>query len=370
MQKKTNNNEIAIYIHYPFCEKKCPYCNFYSIAQNNQYSTNFGKALLQEIKNNLTTMENKQIISVFFGGGTPSLINSVDIASILQILSPMLKKHSEITLEANPSSLDKNKMQELKNGGINRISIGVQSFNNDNLKFLGRIHSSHQAITVVEEANSIFDNVSFDIMFALPSQTINNLQQDLQIAKNLLKNHLSIYELTIEKNTPFYNKNIIPATENIASQMYRAIQTFMKEQGFNQYEVSNYALEGYESLHNQNYWLGGQYLGIGPSAHGRVLTNNQWIETIQTKNIKQFMQNSFAQKNNFSTQNHLTKEERELEIMLTMLRTNNWISINTLKKEKLQYLQSQGLIELGEEQFKISQKGMGLNDYITNFLMI
>ncbi len=370
MHKKAKNNEIAIYLHYPFCEKKCPYCNFYSIVQDSQYRQNFSKALLQEVQNNIAKIGNKKIISVFFGGGTPSLIDPADIASILSIVKPMLKQNSEITLEANPSSLSKNKMLELKNAGIDRISIGVQSFNNQNLKFLGRIHSSQEAIQTIENANNIFNNVSFDIMFGLPNQTLQNLEKDLQIAKNLLKNHFSIYELTIEKNTLFHKNNIKPAINTLAAKMYRTIQTFMEKQNFIQYEVANYAQKGYQSLHNQNYWLGGEYLGLGPSAHGRLRINNQWLETIQTKNIAKFIENSFAQQNNFSTQAYITNEERATEIMLTMLRTNNWINTSNLNRAKLQYLEQEGLINLQTKQFKITQQGMGFNDYIANYLLI
>ncbi len=368
MLQKANNNEISIYLHYPFCEKKCPYCNFYSIAQSSQ-NNNFGKALLQELKNNIPKIKNKKIISVFFGGGTPALMPPQDIEDILSTIKPMLTQNSEITLEANPSSINKNIMLAFKNAGVNRLSIGVQSFNNQNLNFLGRIHNSQEAIQAIENANNIFDSVSFDIMFGLPNQTLQNLKQDLQIAKNLLKNHFSIYELTIEENTPFHKKNIKPAKEDITEQMYRTIQKFMERQNFNQYEVSNYAKKGYESIHNQNYWLGGEYLGLGPSAHGRLLINNQWLETIQTKNIAQFMENSLSNKSNFTTYNKISKQERETEIMLTMLRTNNPISTINLNMAKLTQLEKDNLIKLEKEKFMVTQKGMGFNDYLATYLI-
>lgn len=297
---KLPNNQItsSLYIHWPFCESKCPYCDFNShvterveyqrwleayLRAIDFYSEVLGsrfqvseKALEKKLATGTCNLKLQKISSIFFGGGTPSLMKPEMVFEIIQKAKQKfdISDDIEITLEANPSSFEIEKFKAFKDAGINRVSIGVQSFDEAALKFLGRRHDKKQAINAIEQAGKIFGNFSFDLIYALPNQTLQSWQQELDFALKFNSPHISLYQLTIEKGTPFYadfhkGKFKLPQ-EELQTDLY--IETVEKcaKAGLERYEISNFAKLGYESQHNMNYWLQNDYIGIGPGAHGRL----------------------------------------------------------------------------------------------------
>ena len=272
----------SLYLHIPFCEHKCIYCDFYSIAPNGEGRENYGdlegrflNALEREIdlrgQDELfkTTYE-----TIFIGGGTPSLLSPSTIEGILTRISTRfsIRADAEITVEANPGTVDLKKLQGYKSAGVNRMSFGIQSFHEDDLRFLTRIHTSEQARDNVRNAfRTGFENVSFDLIFALPGQTLERWKSNLQFAIELSPTHLSCYSLIVEQNTPLYrmvqsNEVRLVDTEDDAA-LYEYTIEYLDHAGFIQYEVSNFSRPGYKCRHNVNYWNHENYLGFGPSAH-------------------------------------------------------------------------------------------------------
>jgi putative oxygen-independent coproporphyrinogen III oxidase len=306
----------SLYIHWPFCESKCPYCDFNShVSDSIQYDKwltaylreieyysrklkNYPSSLrkqgpsgsaneINKIKTSTKQLDSRlrgkdklggelEIDSIFFGGGTPSLMKPEMIKALLDKVRKefTVKDNIEITLEANPSSFETEKFKDFKAAGINRVSIGVQSFDENNLKFLGRKHDKKQAIHAIEQAGKIFGNFSFDLIYALPSQNLDNWGKELDYALSFGSPHISLYQLTIEKGTPFYadyhkGKFKLPE-EELQTDLYLLTLEKCKAKGLERYEISNFAKRGYESQHNMNYWLQNDYIGIGPGAHGRI----------------------------------------------------------------------------------------------------
>jgi oxygen-independent coproporphyrinogen-3 oxidase len=275
----------GIYIHIPFCERKCIYCDFYSV-ENLNLIDRFTESLLKEIE--IFSIEadffNDSIFdTIYFGGGTPSLLEPAQIEKILNKLSQSFKISSnpEITLETNPGTVDKRKLLEFKNLGVNRISFGVQSFFDDDLKFLGRIHTGEDAFKCVNDSFEVgFENVSIDLIFGLPGQTVEKWLENLKFAVSLNVPHISAYNLIVERGTPLHElfslgKVEIPEDE-IQAQLYERTIDFLENAGYVHYEVSNYAFEGFESRHNLKYWQYENYIGFGPSAHSFWINKRWW----------------------------------------------------------------------------------------------
>ena len=275
---------IAIYIHWPFCKSKCPYCDFNSHVREHIDQLKWNQAYIAEISKYQDLLQGKKIVSIFFGGGTPSLMPSFIVQNIIEKLSSLavIDKNIEITLEANPTSVEANKFREFAKAGINRVSLGIQSLNPEGLKFLGREHSAEEAIAAIEVAKESFSRYSFDLIYALPKQTLKAWQEELLQALKLADKHLSLYQLTIEKGTPFYslyqNRKFQIPNEELARDFYSLTQEIMNDKGFAAYEISNHAKEGQECRHNLVYWRYDDFLGIGPGAHSRI--NNQAIHSI------------------------------------------------------------------------------------------
>jgi oxygen-independent coproporphyrinogen-3 oxidase len=271
----------SLYIHIPFCEHKCIYCDFYSVAPNETASRSelptprFVKTLLKEL--DLRAKEERFRVSyetVFLGGGTPSLLPAEDLRLILEGVtgSFSIEPGAEITIETNPGTVNRQKLDAFRSLGINRLSIGVQSFHEDDLKFLTRIHSSEQAKRCVRDGYAAgFENISIDLIFSLPSQTMDRWRANLDQAMELNPSHISCYSLIVEPNTPLSNmvdarQISLLSTEEDAS-LYEMTIQYLADHGLEQYEVSNFAKPGFKSLHNKNYWNHSNYLGLGPSAH-------------------------------------------------------------------------------------------------------
>ena len=269
-----------VYIHIPFCKSKCNYCAFNSKTSTDGERGAYVDALIDEIKN---FAQIYTLTSIYFGGGTPTILTLNRLEKIFNAVTEKFNVESsaEITIEANPGTVDEKFLRGLKSIGFNRLSLGAQSFNDALLKILGRIHTSKVAVETIKTARKIFDNVSVDLMYGLPRQTLADVKFDVELVTDLNVNHVSIYGLEVEENTKFFRLNEIGKLnlpdENICGDMYDYITEELPKRGYNRYEVSNFAKSGFESRHNIGYWTGEKYFGFGAGAHsynGKIRTSN------------------------------------------------------------------------------------------------
>lgn len=385
--KEVKANDLSIYIHWPFCLSKCPYCDFNSHIANSIDDNNWLKSYEKEIEYFKDIIQDKYIKSIFFGGGTPSLMNPKIVEGIINKIKGLARidKQTEITLEANPTSFETEKFKAFKAASINRVSIGVQSLREDDLKKLGRTHDFLQAIKTIESANKIFSRVSFDLIYARSGQELKDWQQELKQAMELVTGHISLYQLTIEKGTPFYklfhDGNLILPSSDIAAEMYEWTNDYLESQNYFRYEISNYAKKGQECVHNLTYWNYNDYLGIGPGAHSRIIENpssvsaimmwhkpEKWLEAVNNEN------------NGIQTNSKLTKQEIIEEILMMGLRLKNGINISALEQKidaklenildisSLNHYQELDLIRL-DDNIYLTYKGLMLHSYIVPRLL-
>jgi putative oxygen-independent coproporphyrinogen III oxidase len=279
MQHFSELPPLALYIHFPWCVRKCPYCDFNSHELKDALpEAAYIDALLQDLEQELPEIWGRPILSVFMGGGTPSLFSPEAIDRLLSALRARLNlaANIEITLEANPGTVERDKFAEFRAAGINRLSIGVQSFHDDQLRKLGRIHNARDAIRAAEAAHKVgLDNFNLDLMYALPAQTAQQAEQDVATAIDLCPSHISYYQLTIEPNTFFHHQPPLLPDEEITHSIETSCRARLAEAGFIQYEISAYARNGQRCRHNLNYWQFGDYLGIGAGAHGKLTDAHQ-----------------------------------------------------------------------------------------------
>jgi oxygen-independent coproporphyrinogen-3 oxidase len=285
----------ALYIHIPFCEKRCGYCDFYTVAHHESEIPAYLKALETEIQlySEHPTVKKLHFETLFFGGGTPSLLKADQIDLLIQTLLSNLNfsQRSEVTIEINPGTVDFEKLQSFRRIGINRLSLGIQSFQPHELKFLDRTHTVNEAITCFNDARKAgFDNVSIDLIFALPNQKLQTWQENLKQAVILAPDHISAYNLTFEDGTPLtsqlLNGKIKMCSEEMQRKMLRTTIEFLQFKGYHQYEISNFAKPGRESQHNQKYWDGSPYLGLGTSAHSFIDNQRFW----NVSNLKKYLE--------------------------------------------------------------------------------
>jgi len=369
--------KLGLYIHIPYCEHKCIYCDFYSIINFKNVDEYF-TAIQKEIEIRAKEHSKNHIIeSIFFGGGTPSL---VDEKFINQIITTIYKNYSvspnlEITLETNPGTVDKLKLISFFKMGINRISVGIQSFDEEDLRFLTRIHNKQQAIATIENANEIgFENISLDLIFNLPNQTLKKWEKNLEIAIKLPIKHISTYSLILERGTilnAMVEKGKVQiGEENNDAELYLFTQNYLEENDFKQYEVSNFAKTKFESIHNKLYWHHENYLGFGTSAHSFVDGKRWW----NFKSLIYYLKS--ANENNFQPagSEFLTESNKLDEFIMLGLRSdglslenlsekygNNWFKKNERKIE--QYV-SQKLISRNETHLKLTKMGYAVCDEI------
>ncbi len=314
----------GIYIHIPFCKHKCNYCNFYSVASL-KYRDVFINALLREIENRKSYLENEKVNTIYFGGGTPSLLKTGEINTIVKKLEDSfnLITNPEITLEANPDDVSEEKLTALKNNTpVNRFSLGVQSFFDDDLKYLDRIHSGDEARKAVETIlNAGFNNVTIDLIYGIPGLSIEKWNKNLDIFFSYNIPHLSSYSLTVEPNTALQiqikrNKRA-EVDEELSIKHFEILLKRTSEKGFINYEISNFAKEGFYSKHNSIYWLGDHYIGLGPSAHSFNGFSRQW----NVASVKKYIESVTIDKI-IEEKEILTKEQRFNEYIMTSLRTS------------------------------------------------
>lgn len=270
---------LGLYIHWPFCLSKCPYCDFNVHVRKDIDQPRWRAAYLKSLEHYAHQTRGKALHSIYLGGGTPSLIDPQTVKEIIDRAHALWNTANdiEITLEANPTSVEIDRLKAFKDAGVNRVSLGVQALNDQDLKFLGRTHSVDQALQAIETAQGLFERMNFDLIYARPNQTLEDWSAELEQAVALVKGHLSLYQLTIERNTPFYfdyeqGKFSIPE-EDAAADFYLLTNEVLERGGLPMYEVSNYASKGQQSRHNKIYWRYQDYIGIGPGAHGRLSLN-------------------------------------------------------------------------------------------------
>ena len=392
-----SHHDIALYIHYPFCVHKCPYCDFASLAQGADVvrDRQYIDLLIKEFELKIPLLNGRKLICVYIGGGTPSLCEPKLWARLFEKIGPYLADGAEISLEANPGTIDLALLKELRAVGFNRISIGVQSFNDQALKRLGRIHNGDEAISACKNAQKAgFYNYNLDIMHGLPRQDVSLALSDLKTALQMESTHLSWYELTLEEGTVFGDHPPVLPDEDVLYAIEQEGFYLLEQANFEHYEVSGYNLGGnYRCIHNQNYWLYGDYLGIGAAAHQKVSLLEKTSEgdamriyrSANSENYLEYMNSCMKAYSNLEagvlSKTLVAQEEIAFEFMLNRLRLfNDQVSsneylmrtgmpINTIEKE-LKKIQAQGLIELENDlSFSLNDQGrLMLNDVISYFL--
>ncbi|MDA7738184.1 radical SAM family heme chaperone HemW [Amylibacter sp.] len=290
------NGGFGIYIHWPFCAAKCPYCDFNSHVRKSVDQSRWLSAIRLELKNNAIRTKGRTVNTIFFGGGTPSLMEPETVAGIIKEISKLwvLALDIEISLEANPTSVEAQKFSDFRKAGINRISMGIQSLRNDDLKALGRMHSVNEARKAFDIAKDNFERVSFDLIYARQGQSKFDWEIELKEASSMAVDHLSLYQLTIEDGTRFgdlYERGNLKGMPNdsLAADMYDITQEVTLQNDMPAYEISNHAIEGAESRHNLIYWRYGDYIGVGPGAHGRISENGNKIATTTIENPENWL---------------------------------------------------------------------------------
>ena len=384
------NKEISIYIHWPYCLKKCPYCDFNSHVASSQINIKeWEKAYKNEIDSEQNMLGKRKVKSIFFGGGTPSLMPPYLVESILQYIQKKwaFSDNIEITLEANPSSVEIENFKSIYEAGINRLSLGFQSLNNNSLNFLGRNHSAEDSLKALEIAKQYFNRISFDLIYGLPGQNEKNWEKELKEAINISTEHMSAYQLTIEKGTSFYasfrDKKYTLPEEKVLLNLYAITDQLLMSVKLEKYEISNYAFRGSECVHNLDIWKGGEYCGIGPGAHGRIKINKKWYSTQKFSSPKIWLAKNLSKQTALFENTKMTDNERAQEILLTGLRLRKGINIKSLlnelnikddnkiiDKKEFKKFNQLGLIEMNKELLRITNKGVPILNHITNKLIL
>ena len=319
---------LSLYIHIPWCLKKCPYCDFNSHeirGQDNQTPEHeYVAPLIRDLQFSWAEVWGRRLNSVFFGGGTPSLFSARSIDTILTAVRTLLplEHFAEVTLEANPGTFEAQKFADFRAAGINRLSIGIQSFNPQHLKALGRVHDDQEAHRAVEIAQKNFDNINLDLMYALPGQTLPEAQNDIETACAAGVTHISAYHLTLEPNTLFHRFPPALPDDEQAAAMQEMIEQVTASQQYRNYETSAFARAGKESRHNMNYWQFGDYLGIGAGAHSKISFADKIVRQMRYKQPKEYLAKAQSGESLIHTHQEVTAEDRGFEFMMNALRLN------------------------------------------------
>ena len=380
---------LSLYVHLPWCLKKCPYCDFNSHelradgAQTLHPATSLAAptptsevpeqryidALMADLEAALPLVWGRTVHSIFIGGGTPSLFSPQAIDRLIGDIRARLRLEPdcEITLEANPGTFEKNRFRAYRSAGVTRLSVGVQSFNDEHLKALGRVHDRAQAIAAVEEAAQSFDTFNLDIMYALPGQTLLNVEQDVRTALALGPKHISIYQLTIEPNTYFAKFPPKVPEDDLGYDMLDKITELTAAAGMDRYEVSAYALPGHACVHNQNYWQFGDYLGIGAGAHSKLSFAHRIVRQVRYREPKLYMDNALAS-HAVAQDDEIPRAELPFEYMLNALRLRDGFELPMFTERTGLPLTSiqKGLAE-GERRGLLERDGVRVRPTVRGF---
>ncbi len=313
--------KYQLYIHTPYCVSKCAYCAFFSVCNKPDWEK-YESSIIRDLLYWKQEISDIEFQTIYFGGGTPSLMPEQTFERIMNAIKKnfQIEKNAEISMESNPKTLGFDKLKFFKEIGLNRLSIGVQSLNDENLKFLGRIHTAKEARDFIESGKKLFENISCDFIYGLPNQKLSEFEKELEEIKNLGVQHLSLYELSIEENSILSKQGFKAIDSDRGMNFYSAIENICKE--YKRYEISNYAKSGFECKHNKNIWQGKAYIGVGPASAGRILKNDEWYETYTPAEIKNWG-------NNPTTEiKKLSEKERNEEKIIMGLRTIYGLELN------------------------------------------
>ncbi|QDG75063.1 radical SAM family heme chaperone HemW [Labrenzia sp. PHM005] len=371
---------FGIYVHWPFCSAKCPYCDFNSHVRHQPVDqARYAAAFERELSHFAELTQGKTVQSVFLGGGTPSLMEPATVERILTAISDRwsLDQHVEISMEANPTSVEANRFKGYRSAGVNRVSLGVQSLHDTDLKLLGRLHDADTARKAIEIARSTFPRLSFDLIYARPDQTLASWEAELKDAISLAADHLSLYQLTIEEGTPFYNlyhagKLKMPDPE-LGAQFYELTQKVTEAEGLPAYEVSNHARPGAECRHNLVYWRYGDYVGVGPGAHGRLTVGVNRMATAIERHPETWLEAVEQNGHGMIEFAGLSEEEQGDEFLLMGLRLTEGIDLKrfeafshrSVDPKRLKDLLDHGMVEeLGDNRVRATRDGFFVLDAV------
>ncbi|WP_425475685.1 radical SAM family heme chaperone HemW [Mesorhizobium hunchu] len=371
---------FGVYVHWPFCAAKCPYCDFNSHVRHQPVDQErFSRAFATELATMRARSGPREVTSIFLGGGTPSLMKPETVGAVIDAIASnwTVAAGAEVTLEANPSSVEAERFRGYRAAGVNRVSLGVQALNDRDLKFLGRLHNVEEALKAIGLARDIFPRLSFDLIYARPGQTPDDWAAELEEAIGHAADHLSLYQLTIEEGTPFHalhaaKKFAMPDDEH-AAELYAVTQAITAARGLPAYEISNHARPGAESRHNLTYWRYGEYVGVGPGAHGRFVENGRRIVTITEKMPETWASLVEAKGQGVVDGEVLTRSEEADEFLLMGLRLAEGIDLarfeayagRPLSSSRLAILQEEGLVApVGNSRLRATPAGMIVLDAV------
>ncbi|MCX5477799.1 radical SAM family heme chaperone HemW [Kaistia geumhonensis] len=371
---------FGVYVHWPFCASKCPYCDFNShVRREGVDQVRFAAALVAELKQTAARIGPRRVDSIFLGGGTPSLMDPATVGTVLDAVASVwtLAPDAEITMEANPSSVEAERFRGYRAAGVNRVSLGVQALNDADLRALGRLHSADEALAAVEIARATFPRLSFDLIYARPGQTPALWEAELRAALARASDHLSLYQLTIEPGTMFEKlyeagKLQIP-DEDVAAELFAVTQAVCDEAGRPAYEISNHAAPGAECRHNLVYWRYGEYAGIGPGAHGRLIVDGRRHATATAREPEKWLSRVESWGDGVDTDDVLTPEESADEMLLMGLRLVEGIDLRRyraiagrpLDPSRLADLIAHGMVErLGPHRVRATREGAFVLDAV------
>ena len=377
---------LALYVHVPWCVRKCPYCDFNShelrgaAGISAELESSYVEALIRDLECSLPDIWGRRVHSIFLGGGTPSLLAARSVDALLSALRARVQiaPECEVTLEANPGTVEAEKFRDFRASGVNRLSIGIQSFNPEHLRAIGRIHDDREARCAVEIAQANFEHVNLDLMYALPGQTLAQAQADCDEAVALGTRHLSFYQLTVEPNTLFHHDPPPLPDDDLAAEMQSSIEAALAAAGYVHYETSAYAIPGSECRHNLNYWRFGDYLGIGAGAHSKLSFPDRVVRSARYRQPREYLER-VSRGAPLQESRSVGREDLAFEFMLNAMRLAEGFSVAlfaertglpiTAVDEPLSRAEGRGLIERNHERIRPTELGRRfLNDLLQLFL--
>ncbi len=375
---------FGLYVHWPFCQSKCPYCDFNSHVSDHIDHDRWLNAYLTEMRRYAEETPGRVLSSIFFGGGTPSLMRPRTVAAIIDEASKLWTPANdiEITLEANPTSVEISRFRDFRTAGVNRVSVGVQALNDVDLRRLGRLHGEQEARRAIATSQSVFEQTSFDLIYARQDQSLDQWKSELTSALALADGHLSLYQLTIEPGTVFaarFDRGQLRGlpVEDVAADMYDLTQEVCSAHGYSAYEVSNHAKPGQESRHNRIYWRCGDYVGIGPGAHGRITTaSGQRFSTVRPSSPNAWLdRGGLIEDGDHDT---LSLDDRASELIMMGLRVTEGVDLGeyeeltgaSLSKAKVKELCDLGLVETRDNQIRTTAPGRLVLNWVVKQLLV